>query len=268
MKCMKRFDRIWNFRRTLWLIVILSFALLLAGCSNKQLATVPNDSEANEIVNVLRENDIDAVKEPIIEGSNTKVYQISVHSDIFGDNNDYPAAIQILHDNCLPLRDPPPVESGGYMASVEVERSKIQRQLKMNIIRQLRLIPGVTCADVIFVPPQSEITIDPYSSTATAYVSYKVEPPSFNDQQLKALVAAAVPKLKPEAVSVISVYNPVRPIQRSNRSNVGRFVVIGGAGLLIILGSVFLVYFLQRRRNASTSLAVQAEDFEEIETVD
>ena len=263
---MKRFERIWNFRQAGLLLTLVS-TLLFTGCSNKQLATVANDSEANEIINVLRESDIDAVKEPVIE-NNIKQYQIAVHSDIFGDNNDYPAAIQILHDNCLPLRDPSPIESGGYMASVEVERAKIQRQLKINIIRQLRQIPGVTCVDVTFVEPQREITIDPYPSTATVLITYKSEPPNFNDQDIKGMVAGAVAKLKPEAVTVKSIYNPVRPIQRSNRSNVGRFVVIGGAGLLIMLGSVFLVYFLQRRRNASTALAVQTEDFEEIETVD
>ena len=264
---MKSLESIRNLRQTASLLFVFGAVLLFAGCSNKQLATVQNDSEANEIINVLRENDIDAVKEAVTEG-NLKQYQIAVHSDIFGDNNDYPAAIQILHDNCLPLRDPPPIEAGGYMASVEVERAKIQRQLKINIIRQLRQIPGVTCVDVTFVEPQREITIDPYPSTATVLITYKNETPSFNDQDIRSMVAGAVAKLKPEAVTVKSIYNPVRPIPKANRSNVGRFVVIGGAGLLIILGSVFLVYFLQRRRNASTALTVQPEGFEEVENID
>jgi type III secretory pathway lipoprotein EscJ len=267
MEFMKRAQRIWDFRRTPLLLLAIGSAMLFANCSSRQLATVPNDSEANEILNVLRESGIDGVKEPVIEGT-AKKYQISVHSDIFGDDNDYYGALQILQDNCLPLLDPPPVELGGYMSSVEVERAKIQRQLKININRQLRQLPGVTCVDVTFVAPQIEIILDPYPSTASVLIHYKTETPSFNDQEIRGLVAGSVAKLKPDAVNVKSIYQPVRPVQKSNRSNVGRFVVIGGAGLLIILGSVFLVYFLQRRRRASTEMIVRSEELEEIETVD
>lgn len=256
-----------NFYRAGLFLLALSSSVFFTGCATKQLATVPNDSEANEIINVLHENDIDAVKSEVTV-NNVRQYQISTQGDFFGGSDDYMTAIQILHDNCLPLSDPPPIESGGYMASVEVERAKIQRQLKINIIRQLRQLPGVTCVDVIFVEPQKEITINPYPASASVIINYKNQEPGFTEQELKNLVAGSVQNLSPEKVTVKPVYNPVRPIQKSTHTNVGRLILIGGVGLLIILGSVFLVYFLRKRRGTSTSLVVQPEEFEEVETVE
>lgn len=264
---MKRVKGIWSFHRAGLFILILSSVLLFAGCSNKQLATVPNDSEANEIINVLHENGIDAVKEDVLE-NNVKQYRITISSDLFSGDDEYMSAIQVLHDNCLPLHDPPPIESGGYMASVEVERAKIQRQLKINIIRQLRQLPGVTCVDVIFVEPQREISIDPYPASASVVINFKNQEAGFTEQDVKSLVAGSVPKLDPAKVSVKPIYNPVRPVQKSNQTNVRRLMLIGGAGLFIILGSVFLVYFLRKRRGASTALTVQPEEFEEVETIE
>lgn len=268
MMIMKKVEKIWSFHRVSLFLLTFCSVILFAACGSKQLATVPNDSEANEIINVLHENGIDASKDEVLE-NNARHYKITVHNDTFGGSDDYMSAIQILHDNCLPLHDPPPIESGSYMASLEVERAKIQRQLKINIIRQLRQLPGVTCVDVIFVEPQREISIEPYPASASVVINYKNQEPGFNEQDVKNLVAGSVPKLDPAKVSVKPIYNPVRPVQKSNSTNVGRIALIGGAGLLVILGSIFLVYFLRRRRSSnSTALAVQPEEFAEVETVE
>lgn len=264
---MKKVTGIWSFHRTGLTALILCSVLLFAACGTKSLATVSNDSEANEIINVLHENGINADKAEVLVNNEPK-QQIVIHSDFLSGDDEYMSAIQVLRDNCLPIRDPENVQTGGLMASVEVERAKIQRQLKINIIRQLRQLPGVTCVDVIFVEPQRELAIEPYPASASVIINFKNQEAGFTEQDIKNLVAGSVPKLDPGKVTVKPVYNPVRPIQKSNQTNVKRLMLIGGVGLFIILGSVFLVYFLRRRRSASTALAVQPEEFEEVETVE
>ena len=235
-----------NFRlvRCLGLISLLSFG----ACGGKQIATVPSEAEAIEIMDVLRENGIQSDKMPVGDDKNRQ-FQITINEDSFGDST-FSAAVQILRDNCLPHREPPPVDDGGYVASIEAEKAKVQRQLKMNIIGQLRKLAGVTCVDVNFVLPQDQFaTMNPYPAVATVFIGYKNEQINFNEQDVKNMVAGSVPNLQPDRVSVKLSYQPVRPVPRSPRSNMVRILTIGGAGLLVILGSIFLVYWMQKRRH-------------------
>lgn len=243
--------------KSIFLASSLAALAFLSGCSSKPLATITSEGEAIEVIDVLRENGIASDKTEIGD-ERSKQYQIFVHEDFLGGSDNYSAAFQVLSDNCLPHRDPQQPQESGPIPTPGIEKLRTEWQLKMNIIRQLRKLPAVTCPDVNFVFPEDQLrSVTPYPATASVTLSYKNQDIGFNEQQVRNLVAASVPNLQPDNVKVVMTYKPVRPIQSFNRGNLNKILLIGGTGLFVILGSVLLIYFLQRRRsNAETSTAL------------
>jgi type III secretory pathway lipoprotein EscJ len=253
--------------------------LLLSGCSlRKKVQTVKIEAEANQIMDVLRENGVRAKKEEVGEGER-KNFEIWVD----GDEDDLGAAIQIMEDHCLGQPEPPLVESSGIISSVEVEKAREQRRMKINIESQLRQIPGTTCVNVNFVPPQDRaLAINPYPATAAVVVNFKTPTFPINQEQIAGIVARSVPDLKPENVSVVLNSKPLRPLPE----NVGslpftRIALVAGVGLATILAFISIVFFLQKKRreqdefdndfeasqapepDAKTSLLNEGDEFDE-----
>lgn len=244
-----------------YLLIVL--CLSFSACSGKSVVTVPTESEAIEILDVFQENEIPAeIKQ--VGDEKTKSYSIIVNEDFLGGSNNQSIAIQVLSDNCLPHRDPPIIEEGGLIASVEAEKAKAQRQVKINIIGLLRRFRDATCVDVTYVPPQDQLaSITPYPATASVVIGYKSSEPGFTDTEIRNLVSGSVPNLQPDKVNVKLAYRPVRPIVRPVRNGINKVLLIGGAGLTVILGSVLLIYFMQRRKTKTTSTALAIIDDDE-----
>ncbi|HEX8734235.1 MAG TPA: hypothetical protein VF721_02860 [Pyrinomonadaceae bacterium] len=220
--------------------------LLLSGCAlRKKVQTVKIEAEANQIIDVLRENGVRARKEEIGEGER-KTFEIWVD----GDDDDLGAAIQIMEDHCLGQPEPPIVESSGIISSVEVEKAREYRRMKINIESQLREIPGTTCVNVNFVPPQDRaLAINPYPATASVVVNFKTPTFSVNQEQIAGIVARSVPDLKPENVSVVQSYKPLRPLPENMGSRTfTRIALVSGVGLATILAFISIVFFLQKKR--------------------
>ena len=266
---LNHFQILFGASKTVFAALSLTILLSLTACSSRSVATVASEGEAIEIIDVLRENEIISDKTEVGD-ERSKQYQILVDEDYLGGSDNYSAAFQILSDNCLPHRDPAPPQDNGVIPSIEVEKQRTQWQLKMNIIRQLRKLPGVTCVDVNFVFPQDQLTsINPYPATASVVILYKNQDVGFNEQQIKNLVATSVPNLQPEKVTVQMSYKPIRPIVKFNRRNLNKILLIGGAALFVILGSVLLIFFLRKRggnSETSTALVELPEVIEDSET--
>lgn len=222
--------------------------LFLSGCSlRKKVQTVKIEAEANQIMDVLRENGVKAKKEEIGEGER-KTFEIWVD----GDEDDLGAAIQIMEDHCLGQPEPPLIESSGIISSVEVEKARDQRRMKINIESQLRQIPGSTCVNVNFVPPQDRaLAINPYPATASVVMNFKTPTFQVNQEQIASIVARSVPDLKPENVSVVQNYKPLRPLPENLGSRpFTRIALVAGVGLATILAFISIVFFLQKKRRA------------------
>jgi type III secretory pathway lipoprotein EscJ len=220
--------------------------LLSSGCSlRKKVQTVKIEAEANQIIDVLRENGVRARKEEIGEGER-KNFEIWVD----GDDDDLGAAIQIMEDHCLGQPEPPVVESSGIISSVEVEKARDRRRMKINIESQLRQIPGTTCVNVNFVPPQDRaLAINPYPATAAVVVNFKTPTFSVPPEQIAGIVARSVPDLKPENVSVVLNSKPLRPLPENMGSRpFTRIALVTGIGLATILAFISIVFFLQKKR--------------------
>ncbi|MDQ3798675.1 MAG: hypothetical protein M3384_04435 [Acidobacteriota bacterium] len=221
-------------------------ALLLSGCSlRKKVQTVKNEAEANQIMDVLRENGVRARKEETGEGER-RAFEIWVD----GDDDALGAAIQVMEDHCLGQPEPPAVESSGIISSVEVEKAREQRRMKINIESQLRQIPGATCVNVNFVPPQDRaLAINPYPATASVVMNFKTPTFPVNQEQIAGIVARSVPDLKPENVSVVINSKPLRAVPENAGSRAfTRIALVTGIGLATILAFISIVFFLQKKR--------------------
>lgn len=249
--------------KSLTLFVILGLTLFLGGCGAKPVVSVKSEAEAIKIIDVLREYNIPAKKEEVTE-NNARAFKISVESE-----EESAAAFQILNAHCLPQTEPPPVESSTTLSSPDVERAKIQRQQKMSIVMQLRSLPGATCVDVNYSLSQDFLeAVQPYPARAAVTLNHKTPEIPYNEAEVREIVSGTIPNLKSENVTVKFIYQPIPAPEKAKSSGLTRMLLIGGVGLLVILGSAFLVYFLRKRnQNGSTALAERAEEVETAGTV-
>jgi type III secretory pathway lipoprotein EscJ len=250
-----------GFLRSKSILFFLLTAFLLAGCNARRVQTVRIESEANQIIDVLGENGIRARKNEIGEGER-KSFEILVN----GDEETVSAAIQLMEDHCLGRPDPPEPEGGAVITSIEVEKAREQRRMKMNIESQLRKLPGVTCVDVNFVPPQDRsLAINPYPSTASVLINYKTQSFPVGKDEIASLVARSVPALQPENVSVVVTAKPLRPLpDNKSADNFMRIALVSGIGLATILAFVSVVFVLRKKRRNQPDETEELEKLEEV----
>lgn len=247
--------------------VLALFSLLaiifIAGCNTRKVHSVRVEAEANQIIDVLGENGLGARKEELGEGER-KTFEILIS----GSDEELAAAIQLMEDHCLGQPDPPEIEGGTVITSIEVERAREQRRMKMNIESQLRKLPGVTCVNVNFVPPQDRsLAINPYPSTASVLVNYKTPAFPVGKDEIAALVARSVPALQSENVSVVLTAKPLRPLPENRLGyNFTRVALVTGIGLATVLAFVSIVFFLQKKRRTQDS--AEDYDFDTIDDID
>lgn len=243
------------------ILLFLATAILLMGCNARKVQTVKIEAEANQIIDVLGENGIRARKNEVGEGDR-KTFEILIN----GDEETVGAAIQLMEDHCLGHPDPPEPEGGAVVTSIEVEKAREQRRMKMNIESQLRKLPGVTCVDVNFVPPQDRsLAINPYPSTASVLINYKTPAFSTSKEDIANQVARSVPALQPENVSVVISSKPLRPLPDNKVAyNFTRIALVSGIGLATILAFVSVVFVLRKKRkNETDETGEPAETFGE-----
>lgn len=247
------------------LVCLLSLLLLvLTGCQGAtSLATVSAEDEAIEILNVLHENGIEARKE---EGGEegVKQWRILLERSWFGGSAEVAMANQVLQDNGLPRPTNAGVQANSESGVFKDESTRKAEQLKereADLQKKLRLLPGVVGVEVSIVDPEdSAININPYPSTASVLIVSKDDPPNFEADTVKGLVARSVPKLNPDGVFVAITTKPVRPLpwreiglQRRHKS-----LDAIGIGIMIILASSLVVLLLQMKRQNNELLELRA----------
>lgn len=243
-------------------ILLTTVVFLLTGCGAKPVQNVKIEAEANQIIDVLGENGIKATKNEVGEGER-KSFQISVNSD-----EEVATAIQVMEDHCLGRPDPPEPEGGAVITSIEVERAREQRRMKMGIESLLRKLPGVTCVDVTFVPPQDRsLAINPYPSTASVVINYKTPAFSQTKEEVAGLVARSIPDLKPENVTVVIAQKPLRPLPDNRVAyNFTRIALVSGIGLATILTFIGVVFVLRKKRKNEVGEDEETEELVQEET--
>lgn len=245
--------------KTIVSIVLFASLFLLAGCGATRVQTIKDESEANQIIDVLHEYGIEAQTNPVGEGER-RAFEIMVE----GNSETRNAAVQLMQDHCLPKPEPPVVEGGTIINSIEKEKQQEYRRTKINIESQLRKLPGVTCVEVNFVPPQERtLALNPYPSTASVLINYKTEAFNISKDDIAALVAKSVPALDPANVSVVIAPKPLRPLPENKNYQITRIALISGLGFATILTFVSIVYFLQRKRRDQNFDHDELEEFDD-----
>lgn len=229
--------------------ILIATMVFLTACTAQKVQTVRIEAEANQIIDILSENGIKASKTETGEGER-KAFEIYVT----GGDDAVRSAIQLMEDHCLAQPEPPEIEGGTVITSMEVERAREQRRRKMDIESQLRKLPGVTCVDVNFVMPQDRaLAINPYPSTAAVTINYKTPTFPHTAEEIQRQVAASVPALQAENVSVILAAKPLRPLPDNKIAyNFTRVLLISGIGFATILIFVSIVFFLRKKRQNGT----------------
>ncbi|HEX7314751.1 MAG TPA: hypothetical protein VF297_12570 [Pyrinomonadaceae bacterium] len=241
----------------------LSLLLLLSmtACGEKEVATVSTESDAIEIISVLRENGFEAEKKEVTQGE-TKKWGVVLDEGLFGEG-EIGVALQLLHDHGLPRPEEPPIEGGSFIPSEAAQRLQEQRRVRADIERQLRGLPGVTSALVtVVLPPSDQIyRLQPQPATASVLVIHKDANPRFNEQQVQTMVSRGVPDLKPENVSVTMAQQTPRPLparELSGRRR-GNILLAVGTGFVIVLLFLLAVLLLRARRQRAEVAWLRAE---------
>lgn len=266
-----------NIRRIVLSVSLACLLCLMAACGSKPVATVATESEADEILDVLRDNGFDVEKKEVGE-EDVKRWRVEVDEGLFG-GGDASLAIQVLRDNGLPRPTDKGLEGAyeekGMFPSESAQQAQRLKELKTEIERQLRVLPGVTRVSANIVLPESNtLSLQPYPATASVLIVHKDAKPNFTAEQVQNLVARGVPNLKPENVSVSMAQQPPRPIPRRDmdvrrRNNI---IFAIGTGVLMVLGVLLVVLILQTRRQRAQltelreGLEVEAEEGDEAET--
>lgn len=125
--------------------------LLLAGCSGAALYSDLDEQQANEVTAALQGAGIGAVKAP---AASKKGWEVRV------GNNDFPHAMQVLHDRGLPRARYASMceifKKEGFASSAIEERARYQCSLEQEIAHTLSQIPGVVDARVHIAMPERD----------------------------------------------------------------------------------------------------------------
>lgn len=237
-------------QRAAALSALLAAAFLTMACGQTPIATVSTESEAIEIIDVLRESGFEDLEKHEVGEGEQRRWAVELDEGLFG-GGDSALALQRLRDYGLPRQEEASIPDGGFVTSEAVQKAQERRRIRADIERQLRALPGVTVALVTIVMPQDPtLELNPYPASASVVVVHKEQSAPFTEQQIQNLVAKGVPKLKPEDVSVTISQQQPRPIPRRemNARRVNNLLLFACAVVILGLGVLIAALVIQTRR--------------------
>lgn len=249
-------------KRAAALCALLAATLLGSACGRTPVATVSTETEAIEIIDVLRESGFEDLEKHEVGEGEQRRWAVDLDEGLFG-GGDSALALQRLRDYGLPRQEETPIPEGGFITSEAVQKAQEQRRIRADIERQLRALPGVTIALVTVVMPQDPtLELNPYSASASVVLVHKEQAAAFTEQQIQNLVAKGVPKLKPEDVSVTISQHQPRPIPRRALDSRRRanLLLAAGAALILVMAALLVVLLLQTRRQRARLAELNAAD--------
>lgn len=250
-------------RRAALLVLSLCSALTLA-CGAKEVATAPNEQEALQMMDVLHENGFEVSKEEFGEGTNMR-YRVLVDQDFFDGDDNVLLATQVLRDHNLP-RPVTDLESltknQGFITAESAQAAQRLKERETEIERQLYTLPNVISADVnIVLGENSSFNFKPYPASASVAIVHKEPKFALNIEQVQMMVAGSVPDLQAGKVAVALTQKEMRPLPRTTADARRRtnLIYAFGVGLVLVLGALLLVFYLQTRRQRAQIDELQHE---------
>ena len=187
------------------------FLVLFSACREVELYQELSEQDANEMMVILSENNIEAIKKKEIR-QNEISYSVLVNPEQLGD------ARSLLVRNHLPrakeLGLPGVYKEKGLIPTPDEQKARYLLALKGEIINSLERIPEIVDVDVVLNVPE----VDEFASaeekerkrpTASAVVRAKpslIGAAAVTENKIQQFVANAVEGLNPRDVSVILSY--------------------------------------------------------------
>lgn len=226
-------------RRSLLAVLL---AMMLAACGQQEVYGQLQESEANEMVAVLRQADIPADKRQSGDGE----WSVSVTRD------EFPEAVRVLNANGLPRNDFASLgevfAKEGFVSSPLEERARLIYGLSQELSHTVSEIDGVIQARVhLAIPERDPLSDETKPSSAAVFVKYQ---PGYDlpgrTGAIKALVTNSVESLSYDRVSVVMVES--EPAIGGGEARVGTgFPIIAGILGLLGLAGLAIALFAHRR---------------------
>ncbi len=245
---------------------LLLVSLSLTSCKFKDLHHGLQETDADEVLVLLHEHGIEAIKEAEKVSGQDTVWKIEV------EGKSLEAARQLLVSHHLP-RLPELGFSGvykdkGLIPTPDEQQARFLLALKGEIVNSIKKIPGVVDADVVLnVPTENEFSeFNPVKKRPTASVVIRTRGEedmtmSVTEAKIQRFVANSVPNLDPNDVVVIvtripnsSAYNAAvatnqaaaapMPLLESQAVMPANWIVIGGMKMDVASVKKFKTYMV------------------------
>lgn len=242
-------------RRRLSLFLLFFGLLFLVGCgSSISLISGLSEEQANQIIEVLQENDIPATKEE----SSTGIYQIDVEPNKFGE------AIRILKMAGLPREKRASIgdifKKEGLISSPFEERVRYAYALSQSLQDTIDQIDGVISSKVHIALPETRSATPNQVPSAAVFILYNPEVRvETNRSGIRKLVANSVAGLGYDHVSITfspigvgshgqePIENPLAKQLPLEKTGVNK-IALSGLLILALAGTCFLVFWKYRDR--------------------
>jgi type III secretion protein J len=203
-------------RKALFLFSLLSLCVLFLASCSRRLEAGLNESDAQQIVVLLRENGINATAELDTtqkkDGSSWRV-------DVQGQSDTVVRAWNILHENGLPRQKVKGLDdvfaNAGIIPTAAEEKARLMSGLNGELTRTLDSLPGVVDARVQVVLPNNTPLIEKNQqppTTASVLIQFRGEQPPLREAEVKSLMAKGVEGLAAENVAVVFKKVQIRTI--------------------------------------------------------
>lgn len=242
----------------IWLVVLVVFCLLVAGCGKQNLYANQSEEHANEMIAVLGENGIVAAKEAGEEGT----YNVNVAQ------SDFAKAVELLRSRGLPREQFESLgtifKPGGLNETPLAQRARLVFGLQQELSQTINEIDGVVTARVQLAMPQPDpLSQEIRPSSASVLVKYRT---GFDlrsqTSAIKALVANGVEGLNYDNVSVVMVPAQALPQPKVAGDSIS-FATLGKILLAMIAFGVLMVAgraLLRSRKKQPATTELVAEN--------
>lgn len=254
-------------KHLLSLSFLLGSVLFLAGCS-KQLNSGLSEYDAQQIVVLLRENDINASLQldPTAK-KDAATWIVSVR----GRDDTLIRAWKLLEENGLPRQKVKGLDSvfqdAGMIPTASQEKARFLSGLNGEITRTLDSLPDVADARVQVVLPENTPLLDKSQQaqpTASVLLQYRSEAPPLSELEVQNLVAKSVEGLASNNVAVIYKKIVVQPITTEilGPLALSRWIEIAAVSLAIVAAimSLLVISASKVRKRKIQNLEKQLEE--------
>jgi len=247
--------------RTLLASSILALLALAPGCEATLESGLPEE-EANAVVVALHAHEIGATKEREGTGDEARYAVIVAPEDVA-------PALEVLRAEHLPRDQAPGLHEvfgePGLVPTATEERARYVAALGGELATSLEAIDGVLDARVhVALPESARLALDEDRPTprASVLLTYRGDPPPYDADAVRALVAGAVQDMRVEDVAVVGTRAPAAratdgeglvslgPLTVTRGSSGTLKAILGGSLVLHLVVAGLLVAVLVRRRRA------------------